>query len=427
MQPFSNSDLATLQELNKAVDTSKLGTAQNAAVDELITQQQAERAGIPIIMNPQVFNALPEAQRAGRIFAYLLEEPRPKVAQPPLAPPTPNSVAKQKLKSFSPKDAAGTKNLIKTLESKQFGFAQNSALDSLLQPTKPAKANTPPPGQEANTPAGQGNKPAFTFLVNPQALDLSRRAVYSDAITAATSTPSQQYYYTTGREMKISGVLMEVWFLRKSLRPILEQLQLLLVPDIPNESLAPKVLSFCWGAQRFGPCVLTDLNWKEKSWLNGEPATIELSMVLKEIPPPDGDMVSRWVGEKKKITGLGEGQGQTQSGGGESEAKSTKGKKEKQGKAKKQPILTDRQQQDASKQAEQWLQANRTTLDPQVQQRLLSNNYQLQVDGNTGRVTMLNGIGGEKLGTVGNWDGQQFDTSKNSIKKAPKGKKKRGN
>lgn len=415
MQNFLNPQI--LKDLNSPPGDISGLFEPGQAIGQSQAPGQSQKLTPPSFMNPQVVDGLPQAEVTPRIFAYLLEEPRPKTPVAPPAPPTPNSVSNQKITQFSPKDANGTKATLKTLESKQFGFSQSAGLDSLLQSTKPAKPTSPPPGQESNTAPEQGGQPVFTFLVNPQALEFRRRAVYSDAVTAATSIPAQQYYHTTGRELQISNLLMETWFLRRSLRPILERLQWLLVPDIPNESLAPKVLSFVWGSQTFGPCVLTDINWKEKSWLNGEPATIELSMSLLEIPPPDGDMVSRWVGEKKKITGLGEGQNQTETGGGESTSK-TSSSKDSKGKPKKQPVLTDRQTQDASKKAEDWLNSNRTKLDPQVQQRLKSNNYQLQVDPNTGRVTMLNGVGGEKIGTVGNWDGQQFDTTKNTIKKA---------
>lgn len=417
MEAFNNADLEQLQELNQAVDFGKLGLNQNQAVDTLANDQATQRAGIPSFMNPKVFNALPQGETGGRIFAYLLEEPQPKTPKP-LAPPTPNSVASQQLKTFSPKDANGTKNLLKSLESKQFGFSQSSGLDSLLQSSKPAAPATPAPGGDAS---GQQGKPVFTFLINPQSLKWNRKATYSQAATAATSVQAQQYYHTDGRALQIEGLHMEVWYYKRSLRPILEQLQLLLVPDVANESLSPKVLNFCWGSQTFTPCVLTSLNWTERSWLaNGEPATVILSLELLEIPPPDGDLVSRWVGEQKKITGLGDGQTQSETGGGQAATGKEKGKKTK---LAKQPVLTDRQQEDGSKKAEDWLKSNTSKLKPEVQQRLKTQNYGIQMDPKTGDYHLTTATGA-KLGRIGNYDGTQFDTTKNSI---PKAKRSRGN
>jgi Contractile injection system tube protein len=425
VQPF---DPATLKDLNQPIDFAKFGQFQQ--VEALKDFNPAGAPGAPGApgqqqtqttpgswINPQVLEGLPQAEKTARIFAYLLEEPKPK-QEPAPAPPTPNTVAKTTLPQFSPKDAQGTQAQLKALESKQFGFSQSAGLDSLLKNTKPAAPAGMPPGKVASSPAEQPKQqPVFTFLVNPQSLKWRRKAIYSDAVTAATSIPAQQYYYTTGRELQIEGVLMETWYLRRSLRPLLEQLQFLLVPDIPNQSLSPKVLTFCWGAQTFTPCVLTDLDWTEKSWLNGEPATVELSMTLLEIPPPDGDMVSRWAGEQKKITGPGD----SQSGTPDSKAKDAKDPK---GKKKIQPTLTDRQTQEASKKADDFLKSNKTKFDPQVQERLKSGNYQLQVDPKSGDVNLLNGAGGAAVGKVGNWDGTQFDTTKNSLKKAPTPKKK---
>lgn len=240
--------------------------------------------------------------------------------------------------------------------------------------------------------------------------------MYAKAVTTATSTQAKQYYHTEGRELQVEGLLMETFRLGRSLRPILEQLQALLVPDVANQSLAPKVLNFIWGNQSFRPCVLTDINWTETSWLNGEPATVELSMSLEEIPAGDDDPVKRWVSDQKKATA-------TSGQPGAATADSKDGKK------KIQTGLTDRQTQDASKKADAYLKANQTKYSPTVRDRVKSGNYLLETDRKTGDVNMVqkqpDGTAGAKIGKVGSWDGTVFDGDKNSLKKAAKVTKKK--
>lgn len=227
----------------------------------------------------------------------------------------------------------------------------------------------------------------FTFLTNPEELQWQRSAIYSEAATAVTTVQAQQYYHTRGRTLQLNDLLMETWFSKRSLRPLLEGLQKLLVPNLQSKVFAPPVLRFVWGTQNFGPCVLTDLDWRETGWLNGEPATIRLSMTLTEIPPPDSDLASRIVKQQKES---------------------------KTAKDDLKTPLTDRQRADASTEAQKWLNTNQKKLPQQIQERLKTKRYKLSTDPKTGSVTMTD----EKstaLGIVGKWDGRAFATASQTL------------
>lgn len=239
-----------------------------------------------------------------------------------------------------------------------------------LQPTA---TDTAPPSNPA--PAGE---PVFPFLANPEQLEWSRTANYAKSGAALTSVQSLQYYNTEGRSLQINDLLLEVWFRRRTVRPLLEKLQALLVPDAQSQQLHPKVLSFVWGSQRFGPCVLTSLNWKETAWLSGEPASATVNLTLVEIPPTDDDPVTRIYRE------------QPDAGGEKLDAP-----------------LTDRQREEASSEAKKWLNDNAGKLPQSLQERVRSSRYTLSTDAETGIVTLFDEKG-TAIGPVGRWDGREW-------------------
>lgn len=227
-----------------------------------------------------------------------------------------------------------------------------------------------------------GDTPLFTFLANPEELRWSRQAQYAEAVTAATSVQSQQYYHTKGRVLQISDLLLDAYYAKRSIRPLLEQLQALLVPDAKNQNwYAPKVLDFVWGSSRFGPCVLTELSCKEKAWRNGAPATALLNMTLLEVPPPDTDPATRINPPESKDD--------------------AKGKLDRP--------LTDRQRQEGSSEAQKWLKANTNSLPASLRDRVRANRYRLTTAADTGLSTITDEKG-NSLGTVGRWNGRTFTT-----------------
>lgn len=302
---------------------------------------------MPSFNNSTVLNSLPASQ-PGKVWAYLIEENRTPTQ------PTPDKSAGKSIDEGVGKSAGKlSKQSTKTIA-------------------------TAPPSNTA-LPSGE---PVFTFLANPEKLDWSRKANYSPSGAALTSVQSLQYYNTEGRSLSIKDLLLETWYQRRSIRPLLEQLQALLVPDPKNQQLHPKVLSFVWGGSRFGPCVLTDISWQETAWLNGEPASARLDMTLIEIPPTDDDPVTR-IYREQPLEEAEEG-------------------------ALSAP-LTDRQREEASTEAKKWLTDNAGKLPQSLQERVRSSRFKLASDAETGIVTLFDDKGAE-LGKVGRWDGREFTT-----------------
>ncbi|RCJ20129.1 hypothetical protein A6S26_05255 [Nostoc sp. ATCC 43529] len=230
--------------------------------------------------------------------------------------------------------------------------------------------------------SGNAAKPLWQFLVNPQSLRFSREAKYTEISPLASQRSEVQYVATTGQTLSIPDLILQTWYCGKSLRPLIEGINLLLQADIKNKKYAPPILKFQWGTREFGPCVLTNIQWEESAWLGGEPASVKLGLELKEVPKA----ISRGEIEQQKTKAM-------------ETAKTTR---EKQGKPRL--PLTDRQRADASTAAKKYLETNIKQWAADVQAAIRGNKYKLSTDANSGAVAMI-GVGGKAVGTVLVWDG----------------------
>lgn len=235
--------------------------------------------------------------------------------------------------------------------------------------------------------SGNAAKPLWLFLVNPQSLRFSREAKYTEISPLASQRSEIQYTATTGQTLSIPDLILQTWYCGKSLRPLIEGINLLIEADIKKKKYAPPILKFQWGTREFGPCVLTNIQWEESAWLGGEPASVRLGLELKEAPKA----ISRGEIEQQKTKAL-------------ETAKTTR---EKQGKPRL--PLTDRQRSDASTAAKKYLETNIKQWAADVQATIRSNKYKLSTDASSGAVTMI-GIGGKAIGKVLVWDGFQANT-----------------
>ncbi|MDM9583098.1 hypothetical protein [Nostoc sp. GT001] len=235
--------------------------------------------------------------------------------------------------------------------------------------------------------SGNTPKPLWVFLVNPQSLRFSREAKYTEISPLASQRSEIQYAATTGQTLSIPDLILQTWYCGKSLRPLLEGINLLLEADIKNKKYAPPILKFQMGTREFGPCVLTNVQWEESAWLGGEPASVKLGLELKEVPK----VISRGEIEQQKTKGM----------------ETAKATREKQGKPRL--PLTDRQRTDAAAHAKKYLETNIKQWAADVQAAIRGNKYKLSTDANSGAVAMV-GVGGKSLGTVLTWDGFQAKT-----------------
>jgi hypothetical protein len=218
-----------------------------------------------------------------------------------------------------------------------------------------------------------------SFLFNPEEKSFARQAKFDEGVTALTSTPSQHYKYTTGLTLQLPNLLLETYNQGKTCKLVIQRLQALMVANPKQGQYAPTPVKFVWGSDSFGPCVVTDLGWRETSWLNGEVASARVNITLLEIP------ANTITPSQNKL----------------------------QAALNKEKVLTDRQKIDASKKANEWLKSNIKKLPESISSSIKVNKYSLTTS-STGVVT-LNDSKGRKIGTVGTLVGNKFITTNNNL------------
>jgi hypothetical protein len=217
-------------------------------------------------------------------------------------------------------------------------------------------------------------KPLFTFLFNPESKRFSRNATYTEAPTALTSTPSQQYKYTTGLTLQLSNLLMQSYAEGKTCKLLLQRLQGLMVADPINSKLTPSLVYFTWGSDKFGPAVITSLDWTESAWLNGEVAAARVNFTLLEVPSI--------------------------------KLESTPTAKDLEKASRKPATLTPRQLIESANEATKWLKSNVKNLPENITALVKTTNYKLSTD-SQGNVTIFSNKN-ENLGIVGQYKNGKF-------------------
>lgn len=225
----------------------------------------------------------------------------------------------------------------------------------------------------------EGGATVYTFQYNPERLEYSRKANYSEAITSLSPIPDLQYVYSDATQLSIPNLLLETRTQGISLRPKLQALDKLL--EIDGRTFSPKVLNFRMGSKNFGRCVLTSISYTETSWLEGEPVTARVNMALKLIPRGTAQGGgSNSGGSNRNITGFIFG-------------------------APKPQLLTDRQRYEGLRKANTTLQNNVRKLPKELNAIVSNKKYTLEVDPR-GKVKLNSG--GQKL-LLGGYNGKSLN------------------
>lgn len=226
----------------------------------------------------------------------------------------------------------------------------------------------------------------WQFLYNPVQLEYSREARYAEVPTQGVRVPQQQFQHSTGKTLNLSGLVLDAWWMGKSVQPLVDGLDTLIEASIEEQQYSPPVLSFVMGSRTvLAPCVLQRVTVKENGWLaGGQVARASVDLVLLEVPSEDID------------------RGQDAATVTPDEAAAEEGRPRLP--------LTDRQRQDASARAKTWLNENLSTLAPNLRPLVQSNSYLLATDAETGDVTMYD-ADRQAIGVVGRWDGQETFTT----------------
>ncbi|MGJ3244935.1 MAG: hypothetical protein ACFE0I_02540 [Elainellaceae cyanobacterium] len=221
----------------------------------------------------------------------------------------------------------------------------------------------------------QGNQ--YPFLYNPETQNYSRSANYIENPTALRSVQAKQYSHTSGRTLSLPNLLMESHSAQRSLRPLIDGLQSLLIANPSQGLYSPPVVYFLWGSERFGPAVLTSLNWEVTLILSGEPAEARVSLTLEEIPP-DGSKTAQ--PNESTLNDV---------------------------------ALTDRELEEASVLASDFLESNFRRLSGSIREGLRTQRYSINV-AQDGQIGLLD-TDGSSLGSIGIYDGFDFQGSLDDI------------
>lgn len=220
----------------------------------------------------------------------------------------------------------------------------------------------------------------YPFLFNPERIRYSREAIYATSPTAASSTQRKDYQYTSNLKIDIPDLLLETSGEGKSVRPLLEGLNELLVADTVNNSLEPPLIGFRWGTESIYPAVLESISYETVAWLGGEPASGRLSITLTQVPLPDNQPSQSQPPSADELNTV---------------------------------ALTDRQRQDARTAAATWLNSNINSLRPRVREKVRSRAFRYLTNTN-GEVRITDSEGND-LGLVGTYNGTTLDTSRNNV------------
>lgn len=130
----------------------------------------------------------------------------------------------------------------------------------------------------------------WTFLFNPEELKLSSGPEYNRAEAwgvADEENSGQPLSWRSNRNRKLSfdRILLHGYSFGKrvdSLEKGLQDLFMSRTGESGNDG--PPVLEFVWGKRTFGPCVIQNIQVREKSWDKGLLVNAEVSFELEQVP-----------------------------------------------------------------------------------------------------------------------------------------------
>jgi hypothetical protein len=152
--------------------------------------------------------------------------------------------------------------------------------------TAPAWANP-----FASQPASPSpDNAVWQFLFNPEELQLSSGPDFNRAETWGVSDPANSgqplsWRSNKNRKLTFGKVLLHGYTFGRRVDSLEKGLQqLFLARDGENGADGPPVLEFVWGQRVFGPCVIQNIQVREKAWDKGLLVNAEVSFELEQVP-----------------------------------------------------------------------------------------------------------------------------------------------
>jgi hypothetical protein len=198
-------------------------------------------------------------------------------ARPPLAVPT-NTAYQSQIRRTTLAPSSPTNAALNRLGSI---FSANPG-----GTTAPAWANP-----FASQPAAPSpDNAVWQFLFNPEELQLSSGPDFNRAETWGVSDPANSgqplsWRSNKNRKLTFGRVLLHGYTFGRRVDSLEKGLQQLFeARDGENGADGPPVLEFVWGQRVFGPCVIQNIQVREKAWDKGLLVNAEVSFDLEQVP-----------------------------------------------------------------------------------------------------------------------------------------------
>jgi hypothetical protein len=130
----------------------------------------------------------------------------------------------------------------------------------------------------------------WQFLFNPEELQLSSGPDFNRAETWGVADPANSgqplsWRSNKNRKLTFGKVLLHGYTFGRRVDSLEKGLQdLFLARDGENGADGPPVLEFVWGQRVFGPCVIQNIQVREKAWDKGLLVNAEVSFDLEQVP-----------------------------------------------------------------------------------------------------------------------------------------------
>lgn len=152
------------------------------------------------------------------------------------------------------------------------------------------KSANPDGGVNSETPSTPSSgEMVWQFLFNPSELELEVGPEFKNAETWGVSdkgNSGQPLHWSHNKNalLKFNSVLLNGFIFGRKVE-VLEQgiIELFMARDGESQH-GPHILEFVWGKKVFGPCVIKNINIKEKMWDEGEVVNAELNFTLEQVP-----------------------------------------------------------------------------------------------------------------------------------------------
>ena len=129
----------------------------------------------------------------------------------------------------------------------------------------------------------------WQFLFNPSELELEVGPEFKNSETWGVSDKGNSgqpmhWSHNKNAQLKFNSVLLNGYLFGRKVE-VLEQglIELFMARDGEGQH-GPHVLEFVWGKRVFGPCMIKNIDIKEKMWDEGEVVNAEVSFTLEQVP-----------------------------------------------------------------------------------------------------------------------------------------------